>query len=309
MFMKQFTQSTIVPAVCLAVCLAAVLVVPPVFAEKSISAAVSIAPQKYFVEKIAGDLVKVAVMVPPGAAAERYEPKPQQMVALSNSRVYFACGVPFEDAWLAKMAAAAPGMLVVRTDAGIEKRRMEAHSHGDEEESEVAGQGQAHEGLMKDPHIWLSPPLVMIQARNILDGLLKVDPAHKEAYDAGYSRFIGELADLDIAIRNIFWGKGAKIRFMVFHPAWGYFADAYGLTQIPVEMEGKEPKARDLEKLIRVAKDLGIQTVFIQPQFSAKSAQTLAEAIGGRTLPADDLAEDWAGNLRRAAESIAASAR
>lgn len=277
-------------------------------AEKPLQATVSIAPQKYFVEKIGGDLVNVAVMVPPGAAAERYEPKPQQMVALSGSKLYFACGVPFEDAWLGKMAATNRDMIVVRTDAGIEKRRMEAHSHPGGDEPEGAGHEHAHEGL-KDPHIWLSPPLVMLQARNILDGFLKADPTRKDVYDNNYRRFIGELADLDIAIRNIFRGKGEAIGFMVFHPAWGYFADAYGLTQIPVEMEGKEPKARDLEELIKVAKERGIKEVFIQPQFSARSAQTVAEAIGGRTIPADDLAEDWAKNLREVAENIAASAR
>lgn len=281
---------------------------PPVHASKVLPVAVSIAPQAYFVKKVGGDLVDVTVMVPPGAAAERYEPKPQQMVALSSSKAYFACGVPFEDAWLAKMAAANREMLVVRTDAGIEKRRMEAHSHAGEDEPGTPGHRHEHEGL-KDPHIWLSPPLVMLQARNILEGLLKIDPAGSGTYEGNYRRFIGELADLDIAIRGLFRGKGGNVRFMVFHPAWGYFADAYGLTQIPVEMEGKEPRVRDLEGLITVAKERGIKVVFIQPQFSARSAETIAGAIGGRTLPADDLAEDWAGNLRETAERIAASVR
>lgn len=281
---------------------------PPVHAGKPLPVAVSIAPQAYFVKKVGGDLVGVTVMVPPGAAAERYEPKPQQMVALSSAKAYFACGVPFEDAWLAKLAAANREMLVVRTDAGIEKRRMEAHSHAGADEPGTPGHGHEHEGL-KDPHIWLSPPLVMLQARNILEGLIKIDPSGSDTYEGSYRRFIGELVDLDIAIRGLFRGKSGSVRFMVFHPAWGYFADAYGLTQIPVEMEGKEPRVRDLEELITAAKERGIKVVFIQPQFSARSAETIAGAIGGRTLPADDLAEDWAGNLRETAERIAASVR
>ena len=270
---------------------------------------VGIAPQKYFVQRIGGDLVEVSVMVPPGATAERYEPKPKQMAALSRSRVYFACGIPFEDAWLDRIAQSNKKMLVVHTEEGIKKRIIEAHSHGGEEHA-AEGHGHRHEheheGVL-DPHIWLSPPLVKVQARHIMEGLAQVDPEHREAYEAGFKTFEAELDGLDAKIAGLFSGKTAGGTFMVFHPAWGYFADRYGLRQVPVELEGKEPKAQELRKFIELAREQKIRVIFVQPQYSARTAGTIAEAVGGKLTPADDLAENWADNLYRVASDIAAA--
>ena len=124
---------------------------------------------------------------------------------------------------------------------------------------------------IKDPHIWLSPPLVMLQARNIPDGFLKVDPDHRETYEANYKKFISEVVDLDLKIRNQFTGRDQGTRFMVYHSAWGYFARAYGLKQIPVEMEGKEPTPKVLQRLIHNAKNDGISVLFVQPSFLQKA--------------------------------------
>jgi len=281
-------------------------------AEQRISVTVSIQPQGYFAQRIGRDLVDVTVMVPSGASPHSYEPKPQQMVALTQSRIYFAMGVGFEDVWLDKLSAANPDMLVVHTDSGIQKRFMASHAHfgetsDEEHHAHSESTGPRHGG--SDPHIWLSPPLVMLQARNMLTGLLQVDPQHREAYEANYRDFIMELLDLDNQIRGIFWQKGMGLKFMVFHPAWGYFADAYGLQQVPVEIEGKEPKARDLRQLIESARQTGIKVLFVQPQFSSRSAQTIADAIGGRIVSADPLAADWHKNLLQVARAIAAGAQ
>jgi zinc transport system substrate-binding protein len=267
--------------------------------------AVSIIPQKYFVEKIGGRLVEIEVMVPPGATPEQYEPKPKQMAAVSKSRIYFACGVPFEMAWLPRIAAASPNMLVVHTEGGIEKRQIEAHSH--ESTAEHSGGRDHVEEDTKDPHIWLSPPLVMLQARAVFVALAASDPQNRQSYEANYRNFISELVDLDLSISRLFQGKKETISFMVFHPAWGYFADAYGLKQVPVEVEGKEPRAKDLDSFINRARDLKIKTIFVQPQYSPRSAQTIADAIGGKLVYADDLAPDWAKNLSQVAEQIAAA--
>jgi zinc transport system substrate-binding protein len=254
---------------------------------------VSIVPQKYFVEKIAGELVKVSIMVKPGASPATYEPKPGQMVALSMSRIYYAIGVPFEKAWLKKIAAANPGLLVVHTENGIEKVPMKP--------DQTVG--------VKDPHVWLSPPLVMVQARNILNALLEVDPKNASIYESNYRKFIVELVDLDAELRGVFSGKGKDIRFMVFHPAWGYFARTYGLKMIPVEIEGKNPKPAALRRLIEQARDCGINVVFVQPEFSTKSAGTIAKAIGGQVVFAAPLAEDWANNLKQVAVKFKAALR
>ena len=254
---------------------------------------VSIVPQKYFVEKIGGDLVDVSVMVQPGASPATYEPRPKQMVALSRARVYFAIGVPFERVWLKKIVSANPKMLVAHTEAGIEKVSMK--------ENKPDG--------IKDPHIWLSPPLVKVQAKNIMDALQKVDLAHSDVYKAHYKEFIREIDNLDAGLRELFSRKDKRIQFMVFHPAWGYFARTYGLKMVPVEREGKTPKPRALQGLIKRAKRDGIKVVFVQPEFSTKSAEIIAKAIGGEVVFASPLNPDWNRNLREVAEKFRAALR
>jgi len=277
---------------------------------ESVPVFVSIVPQRYFVEKIGGELVKVSVMVKPGASPATYEPKPNQMVTLSKARIYYAMGVPFERVWLKKISAANPKMLLVHTEKGIEKRPMKAHHHeeGNLKSFEKGSQGPAdeHQGI-KDPHVWLSPPLVKIQAQNILDALLLVDPVHGAIYEGNYRKFILELDALDAHIRGIFAGKGESVAFMVFHPAWGYFAQTYGLEQIAVEMEGKEPKPADLKHLIHRARERGMKVIFVQPEFSTKSAEAIAKAIDGKVVLANPLALDWANNLKEIASKFRAA--
>lgn len=295
--------------VCMAATLFAVVLILPARAENPVQVSVSIVPQKYFVEKIGGDLVKVSVMVEPGANPHVYEPKPQQMVDLAKSKVYFTIGDPFEQVWLNKLVSNNPNMRVVQTDAGIEKLPMEAHHHHEEEHEKGKDrkreEAEHHHGEL-DPHIWLSPPLVMLQARNIMNGLIDADPQNKTAYQAGYKKFIDEVVDLDMEIKSIFL-SGNQREFMVFHPAWGYFAQAYGLKQVPVEVEGKEPKAADLKHLIDHAKEHGIKVIFVQPQISISSAKVLVGAIDGQLVDADPLATDWAGNLRQVGEKFKAA--
>jgi zinc transport system substrate-binding protein len=277
---------------------------------ESVPIFVSIVPQKYFVEKIGGELIQVSVMVKPGASPATYEPKPNQMVALSKAKIYYAVGVPFEDVWLKKIAAANPQMLLVHTEKGVEKRPLKAHYHreGNQRTPEKGrqGPGDAHQ-VIKDPHIWLSPPLVKVQAQNILDALLRVDPGNGAIYTRNFRKFIVELDALDAQIRAIFAGKGKGLAFMVFHPAWGYFARTYGLEQIAVEMEGKEPKPADLRHLISHARERGIKVIFVQPEFSTKSAEAIAKAIGGKVVLANPLALDWANNLKEIASKIKAA--
>ena len=146
----------------------------------------------------------------------------------------------------------------------------------------------------------------MIQARNILSALLKVDPGNSSIYEKNYKKFIMEIVDLDAELRGIFLGKeGAS--FMVFHPAWGYFSHAYGLKQVPIEIEGKNPKPSQLKELIHHAREAGIKVVFVQPQFSAQSAKLIAKEIGGQVAFADPLAEDWMANLRQVADKFEAA--
>lgn len=261
---------------------------------------VSILPQKYFLEKIGGDLVSVSVMVPPGANPVTYEPKPTQMAALSEAKAYFAVDVPFERVWLPRFEQINKNMLLVRTDAGIEKRQMAA-ANPLHVEGERPDKVRSHDHGSLDPHVWLSPPLVMLQARNVLDGLIKTDPGHRKRYESNYRGFIEEAVKLDLEILDLFTPREGPMRFMVFHPSWGYFAAAYGLDQTPIEVEGKEPKPAELAELITIARKEKIKALFVQPQFSVRSAETIAREIGAKVFYADPLAEDWANNLKRMA--------
>lgn len=266
-------------------------------AGKKLAVFVSIAPQKYFVHQIGMERVDVQVMVPPGASPATYEPKPRQMAALSKTALYFAIGVPFEKNWLKKIAAANPEMRVIHTDNGIQKIPMSAHLR-------VAGHRpqENHHGE-SDPHIWLAPMLVMIQAHTIRDALQEIDPAYRSVYDTNCEAFASTLAALDAELRNMFADKQG-FQFMVFHPSWGYFAHSYGLKQVAVEIEGKDPKPAQLKELIEHAKEKGIKIIFVQPQFSSKNAELVAKEIDGRVVVADPLAQDWSRNLREVAKEL-----
>jgi zinc transport system substrate-binding protein len=274
---------------------------------------VSIAPQKHFVERIGGEFVEVSVLVPAGASPHHFEPKPRQMAALSKAALYFAVGIDFEKAWLPRIAAAHPRMIVVRTDEGIPMIPLADHRHEAKSDPRNPGKAEARAGhdpgvSSPDPHVWLSPPLVKIQAGHIRDALAAADPPRRTRYEANCAAFLREIDSLDAELRTLFAGRKGE-RFLVFHPSWGYFAHTYGLVQVPVEIEGKDPKPAQLQRLIRYAREEGIRMIFVQPQFSAKSAEQFAREIGGQTVAADPLAEDWAENLRAVARKFAAAAR
>lgn len=289
------------------------------FAAGKISVFASIVPQQYFVQQIGRELVDVQVMVQPGASPATYEPKPKQMADLSKTKIYFAIGVPYEHAWLDKIAQANPNMQVVHADHGIEKLAMVAHHHHNDHEDEhhEAEHDQEkkehhdetvrdddhneHDGL--DPHIWLSPALVKIQAQTILSALQKTDPINRSIYENNYKSFIGQINQLDGDLKAVFAGKKG-LQFMVFHPAWGYFANEYGLEQVPIEVEGKDPKPAQLQELIQHAREKGVRVIFVQPQFSTKSAKVIAREIGGQVAFANPLAKDWMVNMRQVADKF-----
>lgn len=277
------------------------LAFPAAAAEKSVF--VSIAPQKYFVEKIGGERVEVHIMVPPGASPHTYEPSAGQMKKLSDADAYFSIGGTFEKAWLPKIQSVNPDMVLVDTSRGIEKRSS-AHDQDQDELKSAPGDksGAFHTAASyHDPHIWLSPPLVMLQARAVLDGLTKIDPEGFAQYASHYASFLSEIVALDIELKE---RLAPGTTFMTYHPSWGYFADAYGLRQVPVEIDGKAPKARQIQEAIQHARKMNIRAVMVQPQLSTRDAETIAREINGRTVMADPLAEDWAQNLRRIADLI-----
>lgn len=299
----------------------------PQTADAKLSVVVSIPPQKYFVQKVGGDLVSIMVMLPPGADAHTYEPRPRQMAALSKAQVYFTVGVEFENTWMKKFNTANPGLKVVHTEEKVPRvpmaeAREEHHDHAAKEHDEHAKEHEPghtekhhdahegkhhadehhHEGL--DPHIWLAPKLVAIQARAIKDGLVQADPTNRAIYERNLASFEKEISRLDQELGSAFEKlKGAK-HILVYHPAWGYFCRSYGLEQVAVEKEGKKPTAKGLAHLIEQAKEEKAKVIFVQPQFSTRAANTVAKAIHGQVVAIDPLAPDWAANLRKVATKL-----
>lgn len=269
----------------------------PCRADGKLPVTVSILPQKYFVEKIGGNLVTVSVMVLPGFSPATYEPKPAQLKDLYASRIYFAIGVPFERYWLERFKRVNPHMTIAHTDRGIKKRQMMAHNHGIQEEIHEGEEKNAEQNDHPDPHIWLSPPLVKSQVRVIAEFLIRTDSANREVYESNLAVFLDELDHLDRRMQEILEYEGGQKAFLVFHPTWGYFADHYGLKQIPIEVEGKKPGAAYLAECIRFARTNRVSTVFVQPQFSTKSAQVVARETGAQVVIADPLSGDWEKNL------------
>lgn len=264
--------------------------------ESKLHVAVSILPQKYFVDKIGGNHVSVTVIVPKGSSPATYEPRPSQMVELGKCPVWFAIGVPFERTRLAGIVSSVPSLRVIHTEKNV---KMYPMGNGNKkEDSHIEIHDHAY-----DPHVWLSPSNVMLQARVIALELSRIDTLHKNVYMENYIHFIAELADLDRAILENFSNHKTRA-FLTFHPSWGYFARDYGLEQITIESEGKEPSPKEMGEILKTVKSKKISTVFVEPQFSKTAAETIAKTVGAQVEELDPLAEDWDYNLRKVASAI-----
>ncbi|MFH1539353.1 MAG: zinc ABC transporter substrate-binding protein, partial [bacterium] len=258
-------------------------------------------PQAYFVERVGGAHVEVEVLVGPGQSPHTYEPTPRQVAALSAARVYFMAGVPFEKALAARLAGGFRNLKVVDTSRGIELRGLtEPHGHdghGDEDEGELDPQATLA------PHVWLDPNLAGIQAKTICEELVALDPRNEADYQKNLKLLVSDLDALDSRLSKALAPlKGRE--FFVFHPAFGYLGAAYGLRQVAVETGGREPSAKRLSALIGKARERGVKVIFVQPQFSLKSAEAVAAAIGGAVVPMDPLARDYISNMEEMAARL-----
>jgi zinc transport system substrate-binding protein len=266
---------------------------------------VSIVPQKYFVDRISGGLIQCHVMVPPGTNAHLYEPHPAQMALLSNAKAYFSIGLEFEGPWLPKFASMAKNMKIFHTDSLVPKQPSECK---DEHTAQSDLKQTPHEGL--DPHIWLSPTLVKIQAATIASALEEIDPVHRETYRKNNELFLRDIDSLQKAIHVVLPCDSIKPNtpqkaFLVFHPTWGYFAKNFCLRQISIEANGKEPGPRAMKAILDTARLYGIKTIFVQPEYSRKTAEVIARELGATVYEADALAYDWASNLLTVAQRMA----
>ncbi len=273
--------------------------------DRAISVMVSILPQVDFVERIGGNRVEVSEMIPPGFSPATYDPSPDQLRKLQDADIYFRIGhIPFEKAQMEKLADINPKMKIVDTSKGISLLKMAAHDHNEDNGDVHEEEHEQKEG--NDPHIWLSPKLVKIQAKHIYDALVEYSPENKDYFTQNYNQYVEDLDELDQKLENAF----APIKdqtILVFHPAFGYLANAYEFHQEAIEIEGKEPTPAQLQKIIDEAKNDNVKVIFVQAQFSTKSAESVAQEIGGAVVQIDPLAKDYFANLETMAETIVTS--
>jgi zinc transport system substrate-binding protein len=260
---------------------------------------VSIPPQKAFVEAVAGNSVEIQVLLLPGQNPASFTLSPKMLSKVAKADVYFSIGAPMEDVILPRLKASYPNLRIIDTTAGIRKRTLEDHSRAQPDPIHT----HAH---TDDPHIWLSPGLVKIQLRHYTRTLKELVPGNSAEFDINAKSFLEKLELLDNRLAERLKHLAGNTVF-VYHPAFGYFLDRYGLRQETVELQGKQPSPKQLQNLISLAKDHQVTVIFVQPQFHRNSAQTLAKAIGGQVEVMDPLAENYLDNLRHMGETIAES--
>jgi zinc transport system substrate-binding protein len=274
---------------------------------------VSIAPQKYLVERIAGSRVTVVTLVKPGADPHSYEPSPAQMRQCAAGRLWLTIGFPFENAWLPRIRGAAPGLVPISTlthaarrifnddpdgQDGDRARGADEHRHGSGE--------CGHAG--EDPHVWLSPMLVRAMLPDMAEALAELLPPHAGEFRANAAAMAAELEKLHADLLERFSSIAPEKRvFMTFHPSWRYFAHDYGLTELTVEANGREPGPQRMKRLVDAAKKRGIRTLFVEPQFPASAVRAIAAALGAVLVTVDPLAEDLPSLYKRMADELTAS--
>ncbi len=285
---------------------------PQPHADGLIHVLVSILPQKQFVEAVGGNAVTVHVLIPPGASPATYDPKPNDLIRVEEAHVYFRIGhIGFEKSHLPKIESLNPDMQIVDTSRGIELRFFaedEAHTHGHaaedsarpDEENAASAHGPSGD---VDPHVWMSPPAVKIQVATIAASLAEMAPLQAEQFRANAAAYTNKLDRVDKELKAMFAGLHSP-NLLVFHPAWGYFADSYGLKQIAIEQAGKDPSPDRMQRIIGIAKASDIRVIFVQQQFSRGIARSVAEEIGGVVVTVDPLAADYLANLKTVGETI-----
>ncbi len=249
---------------------------------------VSVGPQMEFVKAVGGDKVEVTLMVPPGADPHTYEPLPDQLNHVSNAQMYVEVGTPieFELNYMDKLKKMNPNMLVVNSSSGVDLIPNTAENENN-----------------SDPHVWVSPKNAKIMVENIYQGLVQIDPNNTEYYTTNRNNYTEQLDELDANITKSLEGK-ENSQIIVYHPAWAYFCKDYHLQQIPIESGGKEPTSQEIADVIEFARKNDVKVIFIEPQYSPKSAEVIASEINGKVLIIDDLAQNYIENLKNVTETF-----
>lgn len=266
---------------------------------------VTIEPQRYFAEAIAGDKFKVVSMVPQGSSPETYDPIPQQLVSLGESKAYLRIGyIGFEQTWMSRLIDNTPHILVFDTSKGI--NLIEADGK-DFHAGEVCS-GHGNHSHAVEPHVWNSAANALILAENTCKALCALDEANDVYYKTRYDSLRRRIQHIDSLIRRRIAAPGAMRTFMIYHPALSYFARDYGLQQMAIEENGKEPSPAYLKHLIDEARAKKVNVIFIQPEFDKRNAETIAAQTGAKIIPINPLNYHWEEEMLRIAQALSPTA-
>lgn len=265
------------------------------YAFSTIDVVTTVLPLKEFVEKVGGKYVKVTNLIPPGANPHTYEPSPKQLRIVSKAQliVKVGAGFQFEHVWLPKLLGINRQVQVCNSSIGIEKIMMDENHHHEND----------HERSETDPHVWLSLQNAVKMINQILISLKGLDPENAETYEVNADRFTSQIKGLQSELETL-KENSTVTSFLVFHPAWGYFANEFNLEQHAIEMDGKEPSPRQLIRVIKEARKENIKTIFIEPQYNKKAAKTIAREIGAKVVEINPLAANYIKNMKRVAIAI-----
>lgn len=256
--------------------------------------AVTIEPQRYFTEAIAGDKFNVISIVPKGSSPETYDPTPQQLVSLGDSKAYFRIGyIGFEQVWMDRLTDNTPHIQVFDTSKDVDLIFEEEQVHGD----------HMHAGGV-EPHIWNSTENALIIARNTYKALCRLDKENEAYYLARYDSLSQRIMQTDSIIRQTLKQPGTARTFMIYHPALSYFARDYGLQQISIEEGGKEPSPAHLKDLIDICRQEDVRIIFIQPEFDRRNAEIVAQETNTRIVPINPLSYDWESEMQGIAKAL-----
>jgi zinc transport system substrate-binding protein len=257
--------------------------------QKSHTVLVSVAPYEYIVKRIVGDTQNILLLVPPGSSPHYFEPNAKQVLAAGKSDIWFLMGEGFERKALPPIKEYNPQIKIVDLRAGINLLYESCAT--------CAGHGEP------DPHIWMSPRDAKKQAKVIADTLISVYPEHKQLYEQNLVQLDKDFDTLDHQLSEMFSSYQGRT-IMVSHPAYAYFCRDYGLIQLPIEFEGKDPSPKKLTTILENARSAKINTIFIQAQHSSKGAKLIANEIGAKIVTIDPLSENYLENIREIAKKF-----
>lgn len=272
---------------------------------------VTIEPLRYFTEAIAGDHFSIVSMVPKGSSPETYDPTPQQLVELAKSKAYFRIGhIGFEQVWMDKLTDNAPHLQFFDTSRGISLIYDSAHAHhhhNDYDEpyiNDSLRNGEHPHDMGIEPHVWSSAYNAQIIVGNIVNALCSIDKANENVYMERYKELCKRIERTDSIICHKLSTPNADRAFMIYHPALSYFARDYGLHQISIEEDGKEPSPAHLKNLIDACRREKVRVIFVQPEFDRRNAEIIARQTGTKVVPINPLSYDWEQEMLSIAEEL-----